>query len=120
MTSFLRRRKIYSAANSASAPTPPTPAPTPIPTLAPVVRPSLLELEVAEVAEVAGVAEVEEVEAVSDVVVSVATEVDVEEGVGVATFMFQPTTPIAPTVELRDNVVVAVSHAVESSEGVDA
>lgn len=119
MTSFLRRRKIYSAANSASAPTPPTPAPTPIPTLAPVVRPSLLELEVAEVAEVAAVAEVEEVEAVSDVV-SVATEVDVEEGVGVATFMFQPTTPIAPTVELRDNVVVAVSHAVESSEGVDA
>ena len=84
-----------------------------------MVRPSLLELEVAEVAEVAAVAEVEEVEAVSDVV-SVATEVDVEEGVGVATFMFQPTTPIAPTVELRDNVVVAVSHAVESSEGVDA
>lgn len=66
-----------------------------------MVRPSLLKLEVAEVAEVA------EVEVVSDVV-SRETEVDVEEGVGVATFMFQPTTPIAPTVELRDNVVVAV------------
>lgn len=100
---------MYSATNSDIAPTPPTPTPTPIPAFAPVVRPPELEIDVAD-----GVAdEMAEGIDVADVV-SGPREVDVEVGVGVASFMFQPTTPIAPTVDVRDNVVVAVFHAVES------
>lgn len=46
-------------------------------------------------------------------------EVMVVEGPVVAALMFHPTTPIAPTVELLDMVVVAIDHEVESPAAVD-